>query len=110
MLNILACIAIDHDPVFLISAVAICVFGSLLTMRLFARVRGNRGVARLSWLALTSVIGGCTIWTTHFVAMMGYETPVAVGFEPQVTLISLASAVLVTAVGFAVPGFLPVGC
>ena len=37
MLNILACIAIDHDPVFLISAVAICVFGSLLTMRLFSR-------------------------------------------------------------------------
>ncbi|MFN7010450.1 MAG: putative bifunctional diguanylate cyclase/phosphodiesterase [Allorhizobium sp.] len=104
MLNILTCVAIDHDPVFLISAVAICVFGSLLTMRLFSRVRSNRGIARLSWLALTSVIGGCTIWTTHFVAMMGYETGVAVGFEPQVTLISLASAVLVAAAGFAIAG------
>ncbi|NML72994.1 bifunctional diguanylate cyclase/phosphodiesterase [Rhizobium sp. S-51] len=105
MLNILTCIAIDHDPVFLVSAVAICVFGSLLTMRLFGRVRSNRGVARLSWLALTSVIGGCSIWTTHFVAMMGYETGVAVGFEPTVTLVSLASAVFVTAAGFAIAGF-----
>ncbi|GEO83926.1 MULTISPECIES: putative bifunctional diguanylate cyclase/phosphodiesterase [Alphaproteobacteria] len=104
MLNILTCIAIDHDPVFLGFSVAICVFGSLLTMRLFGRVRSNRGVARISWLALTSVIGGCSIWTTHFVAMMGYETGLAVGYEPLVTLLSLACAVLVTGLGFAVAG------
>ncbi|MCZ8181178.1 MAG: bifunctional diguanylate cyclase/phosphodiesterase [Rhizobium sp.] len=100
MLEVLSCIAVEHDPLSLIAAVTICVFGSLLTMRLFGRVRNTRGIARASWISLTSVIGGAAIWTTHFVAMMGYEADVLAGYEPTATLISLVLAITITGIGF----------
>ncbi|QLF70961.1 EAL domain-containing protein [Peteryoungia desertarenae] len=102
MMEVLTCIALEHDPVSLIFAVLICVSGSLLTMRLFARVRATRSTARWSWLALASVVGGASIWTTHFVAMMGYDAGVATGYDPKLTLLSLILAMSVTAIGFAI--------
>ena len=99
MLAVLTCIAVDHDPVSLIAAVLICVLGSLLTMRLFSRVRSTRGAARASWIVLTSIIGGSSIWTTHFVAMMGYEADALAGYEPTATLLSLVLAIVITGMG-----------
>ncbi|MFN3507929.1 MAG: putative bifunctional diguanylate cyclase/phosphodiesterase [Allorhizobium sp.] len=99
MLTVLSCIAVDHDPVSLVAAVLICVLGSLLTMRLFSRVRSARGPARASWIALTAIIGGSSIWTTHFVAMMGYEADALAGYEPTATLLSLVLAIMITGVG-----------
>lgn len=102
MLHVLNCIVVDHDPVFLVPAVLICVLGSLLTMRLFVRVRNSKGVAKASWLALTAIIGGCSIWTTHFIAMMGYASGLISGYEPVMTLLSLATAILTTGAGLAI--------
>jgi len=102
MLEVLTCIAVEHDPLSLIAAVSVCLFGSLLTMRLFGRVRNTRGVTRASWISLTSVIGGAGIWTTHFVAMMGYEADVLSGYEPTATLTSLVLSIAITGIGFAI--------
>jgi diguanylate cyclase (GGDEF)-like protein len=102
MFEVLTCIAVDHSPVFLTAAVCVCVFGSLLTMRLFGRVRTTRGTTRASWIALTSVIAGASIWTTHFIAMMGYETQLLAGYEPRATLLSLVLAIAVTGVGLTI--------
>ncbi len=68
-------------------------------MRLFSRVRSTRGAARASWIILTSIIGGSSIWTTHFVAMMGYEADALAGYEPTATLLSLVLAIMITGVG-----------
>ncbi|PYB75523.1 putative bifunctional diguanylate cyclase/phosphodiesterase [Rhizobium wuzhouense] len=102
MFQVLTCIAVDHSPISLVAAVSVCVFGSLLTMRLFGRVRNTRGITRASWITLTSVIAGCSIWTTHFVAMMGYRTGVVAGYAPTATLLSLVLAITVTGIGLTI--------
>ncbi len=102
MFEVLTCIAVDHSPILLIAAVSVCVFGSLLTMRLFGRVRSTRGVTRASWISLTSVIAGASIWTTHFVAMMGYRTDMVAGYDPTATLFSLVLAISVTSIGLTI--------
>jgi diguanylate cyclase len=107
MLAVLSCIAVDHDPVSLIAAVLICVLGSLLTMRLFGRVRNTRDAARISWTALTAIIGGSAIWTTHFVAMMGYEADALAGYEPTATMVSLVLAIMVTGIGLSIAAATP---
>ena len=71
-------------------------------MRLFSRVRRTQGLQKLNWLFLSGFVGGSDIWTTHFVAMLGYETPVVNGYDPVLTLISLLLAVFVTLAGFAI--------
>ncbi|THV15671.1 putative bifunctional diguanylate cyclase/phosphodiesterase [Rhizobium rhizophilum] len=102
MLAVLSCIAVDHDPVSLVAAVLVCVLGSFLTMRLFSRMRNTRGATRASWTALTAIIGGSAIWTTHFVAMMGYEADVLAGYEPTATMLSLVLAIMVTGTGLSI--------
>ncbi|WP_037493960.1 sensor domain-containing diguanylate cyclase [Sneathiella glossodoripedis] len=102
MIEILSCIAFEHDYFLLALAVVICAVGSTITMRLFGRTRNNTGSKRLHWVFISGVAGGCTIWTTHFVAMIGYNPPVDNGYEPIMTAASLFLAVVVVMLGFAI--------
>ena len=100
MLNILSCLRAEHDPRYIVAAALVCVFGSLLSMRLLARVRRNAGVRQLHLLFLSGLVAGGTVWTTHFTAMLGYGPELARAFEPSLTFFSLAIAVSFSWLGF----------
>lgn len=102
MLNVISCLALAHNPRNTVAAVLVCILGSLLTMRLFARVRRSGGMPRISWLFLAGTIGGSTIWTTHFVAMLGYRTGVPTGFDPSLTFLSMGIAIATATAGIAI--------
>jgi diguanylate cyclase len=104
MLKIITCIAVQHSPLHLLFATTICILGSLLTMRLFGRVRRTQGIQKVNWLFLAGFVGGAMIWTTHFITMLGYETPVVNGYDPALTMTSLLLSVCVTIVGFTIAG------
>ncbi|POF34852.1 putative bifunctional diguanylate cyclase/phosphodiesterase [Roseibium marinum] len=93
MLTVLSCIAFEHDPLFVILAVIILTVGAVLTMRLYTRVRRTQGNLKYMWLLLCGLIAGGTIWSTHFVAMIAYESPFILGYDPGMTAISLLVAV-----------------
>ncbi|WP_299811382.1 EAL domain-containing protein [uncultured Roseibium sp.] len=67
--------------------------GAVLTMRLYARVRRTNGSLKYMWLLLSGLIAGGTIWSTHFVAMIAYESPFILGYDLGLTVISLIVAV-----------------
>ncbi|WP_275783903.1 putative bifunctional diguanylate cyclase/phosphodiesterase [Pararhizobium gei] len=100
MLKILSCIATEHDYRLLALAVLVCGLGSVLTMRLFARVRRTTGFQKMNWLFLSGVIGGSTIWTTHFIAMLSFQPFLHHAYEPTLTLASLGVAMAITTLGF----------
>lgn len=100
MLQALTCLPSQHDARYVALAALICALGSILTMRLLARVRRNTGSRRLNLLFLSGLIAGGTVWTTHFAAMLGYNAPTARAFEPTLTCASLAIAVIFAWVGF----------
>jgi len=100
MLNVLSCLRAEHDPRYMAAALLVCVFGSLLSMRLLARVRRNTGARRFNLLFLSGLVAGGTVWTTHFTAMLGYGSPLARAFEPTPTFFSLAIAVTFAWLGF----------
>ena len=100
MYKVLSCIAVDHDFTYLLLATLVCLCGSVLTVRLFSRVRLTGGIQKINWLFLSGFIGGSTIWATHFVAMLGYETGIANGYETVPTLISLIMGIVLTSAGF----------
>ena len=72
MLKVLECLTIDHDYRYTAAAVFVCMLGSFVSMRLFSKARLATGVQKVNWLFLAGVNGGAAIWTTHFVAMLGY--------------------------------------
>ncbi len=99
MLTILSCIAFEHDRVFLLMAVSILVVGSVVTMRLFARVRRTHGQLKILWLMLAGIIAGGTIWSTHFVSMLAYKSDLILGYHLDLTALSLVIAVVGTTLG-----------
>jgi diguanylate cyclase len=102
MFKLISCIAVQHSFSHLLFAATICVLGSVLAMRLFSRVRRTQGLQKLNWLFLAGFVGGSTIWTTHFVAMLGYKTPVVNGYDPTLTLLSLMVGIVLTIAGFSI--------
>jgi len=99
MLTVLSCIALEHDPLFLALSVCVLTIGAFLTMRLFPRVRSTRGNLKYLWLLLSGLIAGGTIWSTHFVAMIAYQSPFILGYDLGFTLLSLLIAVLGSSLG-----------
>ncbi|MBW9115333.1 EAL domain-containing protein [Rhizobium cauense] len=102
MPRLLTCIAAEHSWPHLIFATVICLLGSLLTVRLFSRVRRTHGLQKFNWLFLSGFVGGATIWTTHFIAMLGFQAPTISGYEPDLTLLSLFIGIASTMIGFTV--------
>ena len=100
MLTVLSCLTVAHDWLYVALAATLCVIGSILSMRLLARVRRNSGLKQFYMLFLAGLVAGGTVWTTHFAAMLGYEMPMERAFEPTLTLVSMGLAVGLSMIGF----------
>jgi diguanylate cyclase (GGDEF)-like protein len=99
MFRVVSCLAYEHNYWFVLVAAIVCVAGSLMTVRLFDRARQLEGFSRLSWVLLSGMAGGTAIWTTHFVAMLGFHPPAGYAYAPLLTLASLGFAMVFTAAG-----------
>ncbi len=100
MPTILSCLPADHDLRYVAAALLVCILGSILSMRLLARVRRNTGLRRYHLLFLAGLVAGGTVWTTHFAAILGYDAPGHRSFEPGLTFASLGIAVAFAWLGF----------
>ena len=102
MLTVLACIAFAHNPWLVLLAVGVCIAGCTMGLRIYARALHAQGTQRLGWLFLAAAGAGFSIWCTHFVAMLAFEAPTIVSFEPGLTALSLIVAVLGSVIGVVV--------
>ena len=84
----------QHDYEHVATAALMCALGSSVTMRLLMRTLLEERGARWPWGALTAAIGGSTVWTTHFVAMLGWRPGVPVAIDTELTVLSALIAVL----------------
>ncbi|MDT2022289.1 EAL domain-containing protein [Methylocella sp. CPCC 101449] len=99
MMTVLSCITESHNVWLVLIAAAICVVGSWVMIRLFHRAATSSGKQRLGWHVLTAVSLGATIWCTHFIAMLGFDPGVPIGFDPVLTIVSLLVAIIGGAIG-----------
>ena len=99
MWTVIDCVTGQHDLRFVVVAGLICVLGCFAAVSLLARAVRQTGFHRHLWLAATAFVGGGGIWATHFVAMLAYKSPMPVGYDPGLTVLSIAIAVTVTWLG-----------
>lgn len=59
------------------------------TFGLLKQARESTGWAAAIWLVATGAAAGAGIWSTHFIAMLGYDPPLSVGYDVGLTLVSL---------------------
>jgi signal transduction histidine kinase len=103
MYQIYDCIAERHDPYLLLLAVAICAVGCLTALSLLARARdgSSRRSTRL-WLGAAAFVAGAAIWSTHFVAMLAFQPGMPLGYDLDLTALSIALGMSLSWVGFAI--------
>lgn len=92
-----------HDAALVALSIAIAVFAAYAALDLAARVRASAGWVRAAWLGTAAVAMGGGIWAMHFVAMLAFTMPgMAVAYDTGLTLLSAATAIVVTGAGFAI--------
>jgi signal transduction histidine kinase/ActR/RegA family two-component response regulator len=108
MLSVLTCIFVEHDLRLVLVAALICAtacsaaFGFQLKS-----VRTGASTMRWGWMALTGLVAGSGVWATHFIAMLAYQPQLLIGYDPGVTIASLATAIVGMGLGFALPVLQP---
>ena len=86
-------LAHHHHPVFVLLSCVVAVFGSWTALDLFRRVQTHLGATRSVWLAAAALAMGLSIWSMHFVAMLGFDPGSAVRYDPLLTFASLLLAI-----------------
>ncbi len=99
-MRVLTCLFTEHNLWLVLLAALMCAVGAYVTISLFQRALATQGLAHNGWLFLTAVCAGSSIWATHFIAMLGYETAAAVTFDPVMTIASILIAISGTGIGF----------
>jgi diguanylate cyclase (GGDEF)-like protein len=92
----------SHDPLFVVTSVIYAVVGSIMTTLLFGRSLSRKGTARAMWAVLAGIIGGSTIWTSHFISLLGLEAADERFFFLFISLGALLISILLSAAGFVV--------
>ena len=92
----------NYDPWLVAASILVASFASYVTLDLAKRVRTkDRGVA-LSWWIGGSIAMGTGIWSMHFVGMLAFSLPIALGYTKFLTFLSWIAAVAVSAIALAV--------
>ncbi|HSI57838.1 MAG TPA: PAS domain S-box protein [Ideonella sp.] len=87
-----------YDPWVVAASVLIASFASYVALDLAKRVRtADRSVA-LSWWVGGSIAMGTGIWAMHFVGMLAFTLPIALGYTKPLTFVSWVAAVVVSMV------------
>ena len=92
--RILYCITFAHDWRWTLAAGLICVLGVGAFVRLLANARELPAARRPGPVALAALVGGLSIFSTHFAAMMGYNPGGEVRYGLWLTLLSFVVGVV----------------
>lgn len=76
-----------------IASLFIAMFASYTALDMAARVSETKGQAARWWLFGGSSAMGIGIWSMHFLGMLAFRLPVAMGYDPFITLLSLLLAI-----------------
>jgi NO-binding membrane sensor protein with MHYT domain len=101
MLKVIGCITEEHDIRLVVVAGLICLFASFTAFNLMDRATITQRT-RYVWLATAALVTGSGVWATHFVAMLAFKPGIPVGYDIDLTALSILIAVVISGVGFLV--------
>ncbi len=85
----LRCLTATHDPILVMAAAVTALLGSLVSCHLICRAGGGPGAGAPWRLLQAGLTAGATIWTAHFVAMLGFDPGAQHAYSPELTVLSL---------------------
>jgi len=79
---------------------SLCLLGSWVGLRHFARARATEGATRRSWLFTASIGTGVALWASTMISVLALAPSLRSGFEPVGIVAALLVAILACLVGF----------
>ena len=92
--------AFAYHQLLVAIAGSVCLFGTWVGMRHFARARATEGTTRIGWLFMASVGTGAALWASTFISILALDPSLNSGFEPVATGAVLIIAIVACLVGF----------
>lgn len=90
----------DYSMGLVLLSYVVSVAGSIVGLYVATLVKSEDGRSHTGWLAIAAVmLGGCAIWSMHFIGMIAYEPGVPVYFDTVITAISLLIPIVFTFIG-----------
>jgi len=77
----------------------VAVLASYTALDLASRITASKGVGAVAWLSGGAFAMGTGIWSMHFIGMLAFALPIAMGYHVGITLLSMLIAIVVS--GFA---------
>ena len=90
-----------YEPGVVLLSVLIAAFASYVALDLARRVRGPDRASARAWIAGGALVMGSGVWSMHFVGMLAFELPIALGYRADMTLWSWVAAVGVSGLALA---------
>ena len=95
MFVVYQCLTHSHDYRLVMLAAVICLLASITGVSLLPRIGASHGTERLAWLTAAATVTGIGIWATHFIAMLAFKPNLPTGYDLNLTVLSLAAAILI---------------
>ena len=89
-----------YHQTLVVVAGAVCLFGTWVGMRHFARARATDGSVRLGWLFMASVLTGVALWASTFISILALDPWLHSGFDPFATAVVLLIGIVACGIGF----------
>src|ERR1700722_13308456 len=89
-----------YQQILVVFAGAVCLFGTWVGMRHFARARATEGSPRYGWLFMASVGTGAALWASTFISILALDPSLNSGFEPEATGVVLVIGIAACLLGF----------
>ena len=86
-----------YNAWLVLASLLIAVFASYTALDMAGRISQTRGSAAIWWTFGGSTAMGIGIWSMHFIGMLALTLPMAMGYDPLITLSSLLIAVVSSA-------------
>ena len=100
MMSQAAATSFAYHQMLVFIAGAVCLFGTWVGMRHFARARATSGTTRYGWLFMASVGTGAALWASTFISILALDPTLNSGFEPVATGAVLIISIVACLVGF----------
>ncbi len=100
MLHVIGDISTEHDRGLVLLGALLCFFSCFTAVSMIARVHAAGGAVRRVWICAAGLLTGCGVWATHFVWMLAYKSPLAIGFDIRFTILSALIAIALSGLGY----------
>lgn len=93
-----------YDFALVLISLCVAVLASYTALNLAGRIARARGCSAALWIGGGAVAMGVGVWSMHFIGMLAFSLPIALGYDLSLTLLSLLLAMLSSALALALVG------